>query len=136
MAKIDEQHTKDKFFLAAQVKEVSAENNVLKNRVAELEAPPPNEAWKAVLRHAYEAADTEGARLIDDITGHYNAMKSERDALKAQVEKLRAFAWEISVSPFTVNAELHAVIGMLQQYDLYDDTCTPTPLLTGEGEPR
>ena len=55
---------------------------------------------------------------------------SERDTLEAQVNKLRAFAQELSI---------HRGLDLCHyftKHELWDKIGSPTPLLTGEGEPR
>lgn len=55
-----------------------------KGALAEVSKDPGNEAWWSVIKYAY-ADGGDGARNINSITGHYLAMRRERDESRQQL---------------------------------------------------
>lgn len=69
-----------------------AERAAHKETQAKLERlmqPPDNEAWKSVVKYAY-ADGGDGARNIQSITSHYNAMRNELEETQAIARELQA----------------------------------------------
>lgn len=65
----------------ASVLELRLKYEVLQEENTKLKKPPPIESWKDLVRLAYKEDPDNGALRINQITGHYNAMEKQRDAL-------------------------------------------------------
>ena len=62
--------------------------SALQKENASLKEPPPVESWKDLVRLAYKEDPDNGALRINQITGHYNAMEQQRDALAEALKEV------------------------------------------------